>query len=127
VFLSSHLLDEVERICDREAFVDHGRVVTEVSIAELTAEGGSRLIVGVDDPDRAYKLLEGHPAVVSSSIDSGRLHLTVEPGRESAAAINRLLVESGLGVHQLAPAQATLEQRFLEITSRLGDEQEAEG
>ena len=68
-------------------------------------------------------LLDGHAAVKSASIDSGRLHLTVEPGREAAAAINRLLVEAGLDVHQLAPAQATLEQRFLEITSRLGEDE----
>jgi ABC-2 type transport system ATP-binding protein len=123
VFLSSHLLDEVERICDRVAIVDRGRVVTEGSIAELTAQGGSRLVIGVNDAEQARRLLDGHAAVKAASIDSGRLHLTVEPGQEAAAAINRLLVEAGLDVHQLAPAQATLEQRFLEITSRLGEDE----
>jgi hypothetical protein len=40
--------------------------------------------------------------------------------RDAAADINRVLVEAGLGVHRLEPAHASLEERFLEITSRLG-------
>jgi ABC-2 type transport system ATP-binding protein len=122
VFLSSHLLDEVERICDRVAIVDHGRVVTEGTIPELRAGGGSRLDVGCDDPERAWQVLDGNPAVVEAVLDGGLLRLRIQPGRESAAAVNRALVEAGLAVYELSPADATLEQRFLEITSRLGEE-----
>src|SRR5215207_11018552 len=58
VVLSSHLLDEVEKICDSIAIVDHGRVVMQGTIAELKAGGDQRTaLVGVDDVDRATGLL----------------------------------------------------------------------
>ncbi len=59
VFISSHLLDEVEKTCDAAAIVDRGKIVTQGAIAELAAGGGARheLILGVDDADRALDLL----------------------------------------------------------------------
>ncbi len=68
VFISSHLLDEVEKICDAAAIVDRGKIVTQGPIAEL-ASGGARdeLIVGVDDPDRALAMLEGREHVRSAA------------------------------------------------------------
>ena len=59
VFISSHLLDEVEKTCDAAAIVDRGKIVTQGAIADLAAGGGARheLIVGVDDPDRALGML----------------------------------------------------------------------
>jgi ABC-2 type transport system ATP-binding protein len=58
VFLSSHLLDEVEKICDVAAIVDRGKIITQGPIAEL-AEGGAHheLIVGVDDAEQALSAL----------------------------------------------------------------------
>jgi ABC-2 type transport system ATP-binding protein len=122
ILLTTHYMDEADKLCDRVAIVDHGRVVTEGTIAELRAGGGSRLDVGCDDPERARQLLDRHPAVVEATLDGGLLRLQIQPGKESAAAVNRALVEAGLAVYQLSPADATLEQRFLEITSRLGEE-----
>ena len=63
VFISSHLLDEVEKICDHAAIVDRGKIITQGAIAEL-AEGSTQheLIVGVDDPERALDVLEGKRA-----------------------------------------------------------------
>ncbi len=111
VFLSSHQLAEVERICDRVAIVDHGRLIAEGTLDELRSGGDKLLVVGCDDPDRALALISG-------------VEVDDDGGRASAVAVNRALVAAGLAVYRLEPLAATLEQRFLEITSRLGQEPE---
>jgi len=125
VFLSSHLLDEVEKVCDHAAIVDRGRVVMQGAIAEL-AHGGARseLIVGVDDPGRAIVLLEGLESVAEARRSDEGLRIVLASGAEqagsAAAEVNATLVGAGLAVMRLEPVRHSLEQRFLEITSRLG-------
>jgi ABC-2 type transport system ATP-binding protein len=122
VFLSSHLLDEVEKICDAAAIVDRGKVVTQGPIAELAGGGeGARheLIVGVDDVDLALGTLAGSELVhdVRRSDEGLRVVLSGEP--QTAATLNAALVRAGVGVLRLEPVRHSLEQRFLEVTSRL--------
>ena len=59
VFISSHLLDEVEKICDAAAIVDRGKIITQGTIADLAggAVAHHELIVGVDDVERALGTL----------------------------------------------------------------------
>ncbi|MBA3808958.1 MAG: ABC transporter ATP-binding protein [Solirubrobacterales bacterium] len=120
VFISSHLLDEVEKICDAAAIVDRGKVITQGPIAEL-AGGGSRheLIIGVDDPDRAIELLGRLEQVREAHRSDEGLRVTLAGGPESAAILNAQLVSAGFAVTRLEPVRHSLEQRFLEITSRL--------
>jgi len=119
IVLSSHLLDEVERTCDHVAIVDHGAIVAQGSIAELRGTG-LVLYVEADDRERAR-------AVLAASTDVERI---VDDGNVLAVSIlephvvpdlNRRLVEAGINVLRLEPQQASLEQRFLEITTRLED------
>jgi len=121
VFLSSHLLDEVERICDAAAIVDRGKIITQGPIAEL-AEGGARheLIVDVDDPERALQLLESLEQVSEAQHSEEGLHVVLAGGPETAAAVNARLVLAGLAVTRLEPVRRSLEQRFLAVTARLG-------
>ncbi len=81
VFLSSHLLDEVEKICDAAAIVDRGKIVTQGAISDL-AEGGTRheLIVGVDDPERALGALDGLDAVREARHGDGGLRVVLAGG-----------------------------------------------
>jgi ABC-2 type transport system ATP-binding protein len=120
VFISSHLLDEVEKICDAAAIVDRGKVVTQGPIAEL-AEGGARheLIVGVDDPERAIGLLGGIEQVREAHRSDEGVRVVLTGGPQSAAEVNARLVSAGLAVTRLEPVRHSLEQRFLEVTSRL--------
>jgi ABC-2 type transport system ATP-binding protein len=119
VFLSSHLLDEVEKTCAAAAIVDRGRVIAEGPIAELVRGGPSELRVGVDDPGRARELLDDHHAVSAVRLVDGGLLVTLRAS-DGVAAINTDLVGAGLAVSRLEPVRESLEQRFLEITSRLG-------
>jgi ABC-2 type transport system ATP-binding protein len=121
VFISSHLLDEVEKTCDAAAIVDRGKIITQGSIADL-ADGGEahhELIVGVDDVERALGTLGSSQLVLEAhrSDEGIRVVLAGEP--QSAAQVNALLVGAGVGVARLEPVRHSLEQRFLEITSRL--------
>ncbi len=127
VFISSHLLDEVEKICDHAAIVDRGKILMQGAISEL-AEGSARheLIVGVDDPARALELLQAGDSVLQAQrSDEGlRVVLGEAPGvsaAENAAAVNAALVGAGLAVSRLEPVRQSLEKRFLEVTSRLSD------
>jgi ABC-2 type transport system ATP-binding protein len=121
VFLSSHLLSEVERICDHAAIVDLGHVIAQGPIAEL-ARGADRheLIVEVDDEQRALALLRAHERVREAHPSEDGLRVTLT-GAGDAAAVNAVLVTAGIAVSRLDPVRQTLEQRFLEVTSKLGE------
>jgi ABC-2 type transport system ATP-binding protein len=118
IVLSSHLLDEVEKTCDHVAIVDGGKIVVQGSIDELRGANGVKLIIGVDKTAQARALLAAQESVLAVVDDGSLLHVTLhEPG--ATAYLNRRLVESGIAVERLEPVQATLEQRFLEVTTRL--------
>ncbi|HEY2572249.1 MAG TPA: ABC transporter ATP-binding protein [Solirubrobacteraceae bacterium] len=120
VFISSHLLDEVEKTCDAAAIVDRGKVVTQGTIAEL-AGGGTRqeLIVGVDDPELALSALDASELVREARRSDEGLRVVLAGGAQTAAQLNAALVRAGVGVMRLEPVRESLERRFLEITARL--------
>jgi len=118
IVLSSHLLDEVEKTCDHVAIVDQGRVVVQGSIAALRDGGEHSVLVEVDDRPRARALLGAHPAV-ARVVDDGAALRAVLLDSESVPDLNTRLVDAGLRVARLEPGRASLEQRFLEITTRL--------
>ena len=120
VFLSSHLLDEVEKICDAAAIVDRGKVVAQGPIAELA--GGqlrAELIVGVDDTDLAERTLAGSQLVSEVVRADEGLRVVLSGAPETAAQLNATLVAAGVGVARLEPVRHSLEQRFLDVISGL--------
>jgi ABC-2 type transport system ATP-binding protein len=122
VLLSSHLLDEVEKICDEVAIVDRGRVALQGSIAELAAGGEKTILIATNDDERALGLLAEHKAVASAATGSEGIRVMLRPDVEEKAAaddIGRRLVLADLAIRRFEPVRASLEQRFLEITSRL--------
>jgi ABC-2 type transport system ATP-binding protein len=121
VFLSSHLLDEVEKICDMVAIVDRGRILMQGTVAEMASGGRPSIAIGCDDIAAAQRMLRDHPAVADAVEVDGELRVTLSDDTDAAVAdVNRRLVEAGIAVHRLEPARVTLEERFLEVTSRLG-------
>jgi ABC-2 type transport system ATP-binding protein len=122
VFLSSHLLDEIEKTCAAAAVIDRGRLIAQGPISELVSGGRSQIEIGCDDAHAAVDLLDGHPdvAAVEPTLDGVRVSLA---GADGVAGINARLVKAGVAVFRIAPVHESLEQRFLEITSRVGAEQ----
>jgi ABC-2 type transport system ATP-binding protein len=118
IVLSSHLLDEVEKTCDAIAIVDQGRVVVQGSITDLRDQGGHTLVVEVDEPARARDVLAARPGV-ERVVDDGAELTVVLTDPAAVPDLNRSLVAAGIDVRRLEPARASLEQRFLEITTRL--------
>jgi ABC-2 type transport system ATP-binding protein len=121
VLLSSHLLAEVEKICDQVAIVDRGRVVVQGTIAELAGRGKTILVATSDDL-QALAILAEHRAVRSVAAAPDGIQVTLRPDVEADGAaddISRRLVMSGPAIRRFEPARASREQRFLESTSRL--------
>jgi ABC-2 type transport system ATP-binding protein len=124
VVLSSHLLDEVERTCDAVAIVDHGRVIRQGPIDELI-RGAGAVTVQVDcaEPARARQLIDEAGIAAGTALAHTGLTVTLPAGasREVVADLNRRLVTAGIDVYGLREVQASLEDWFLSVTSRLGE------
>jgi ABC-type multidrug transport system ATPase subunit len=112
VFLSSHLLSEVEALCDRVGVLDRGRLVAQDDLAALRAPTG-RVEVRTYDTAAASALL-GYRAE-----DVGAERLLVRT--EDPAGLNAELVRAGVPVEGLAPERRTLEDAVLELTSTGSD------
>lgn len=119
VFVSSHLLDEVQKIADDIAIVNSGRLVTHGSVRELVAGGRRRVRVRVDDQARAGAVLEALPYVAAvERTDGGELRLELDRVEDDRAIeLTRALVEAGVGVAELVQEKESLEKRFLDITA----------
>ena len=109
IFLSSHLLAEVEQMCTRVGVLDGGRLVVQDSLRALQAPTG-RTVVVTPDGERALGLLDGR---VEHRAGDRLVVRTEDP-----ATLNRLLVESGVRVHELGPERRGLEEVVLEATSQ---------
>jgi len=117
VFLSSHLLAEVEALCTRVGVVDRGRLVLQDDLSMLQAPTG-RVAVRTPDAGAALALLDGRV----SSRDGDRLLVR----GTDAAALNAELVRAGVRVAELGPERRTLEDIVLDVTTAGSDRVAAE-
>jgi len=113
VLISSHLLNEVEQICDRIGVIQSGRLVAEGTISELRGEVG--VLVRATPQDKARDALQQLLGAAQVTETDGAFNLKTEPGR--AAEINRALVQAGVDVSELRPNSLSLEEVFLTLTS----------
>jgi ABC-type multidrug transport system ATPase subunit len=112
LFLSSHLLAEVEHLCTSVGVMDRGRLVLQEELATLRAATG-RVLVRTPDADHAAALLDGHVEARAEDLLFVR--------HEDAAALNAALVTEGVRVAEIGPERRTLEDVVLEITSSGSD------
>jgi ABC-2 type transport system ATP-binding protein len=112
VVLSSHLLAEVEQVCDRVAVVSHGRLVVQSTVGDLVGLG--RLVIEAEPVADAAAVVAALLGAERVSVVGGKVH--VQAGPESAARINRALVLSDVDVTGLRQEARTLEEVFLQMT-----------
>jgi ABC-2 type transport system ATP-binding protein len=112
VLLSSHLMTEVEHICDRVGVISRGRLVGEGTVDEL--RGRESLWLRAEPAPEAERLLGTLQVVEQVARVDGGLRVAADP--TAAPAINRALVEAGISVAELRPERASLEKVFLELT-----------
>ena len=109
IFLSSHLLSEVEQICDRVAIIQRGQIVREGVVSELL-EAKTALRVEARPLEAAAAALSAHWSVTTNST-----WLSVQATREEIPAIVRRLVESNIDIYQVTSQRQTLEEYFLSV------------
>ncbi|MDX2043564.1 MAG: ABC transporter ATP-binding protein [Acidobacteriota bacterium] len=123
IFLSSHLLSEVEQVANHIGIIHQGKLLFQGTLAELQAERHEHLTVGVTQPDQAAKCLTAAGWQVQHGED-GLLNVAATT-REAAASINSLLVGQRLDVFHIAQAQASLEDIFLNLTNNSAEQEAA--
>jgi ABC-2 type transport system ATP-binding protein len=119
IFISSHLLNEIEQVCDRVAIINKGTIIAEGAVDDLVQQSQATL-VRVDQPRQAITILRELGGVQQVE-ECGDDLLVTAPGLPPAK-INAVLVQAGLDVHELRRAENSLERVFLEITGTASEQ-----
>ncbi|WP_020618771.1 ABC transporter ATP-binding protein [Paenibacillus daejeonensis] len=111
VFVSSHLLSEMELMCDRVAIIQSGKLIDVRPMRQQQMETDlSKVFFEVDQPQTALEVLEGTGAALEGN------HVVFLGNRENIAACNAQLVQAGIKVYGIRQQIKTLEDQFLEVT-----------
>ena len=113
VFLNSHLLSEVEQVCDRVAIIDHGRVVASGALDDVLGQSETQIRVSGLKPDDLAAIAFFGPV----SLVDDLLSVRPMPANRVHELVS-LLVKMGVQVHEVHSGRGSLEQRFLELIAR---------
>ena len=122
VMLTTHYMDEAERLCDRLAVVDHGQIIAEGSPADLIERLGGHHVVefsvnGASD-GAALEAWKGLPSVESVREDDGLVALNVKQPHLTIPALLEAIDQQGTRLQHLTTRQASLEDVFVRLTGR---------
>jgi ABC-2 type transport system ATP-binding protein len=127
VFMSTHILNDVERVCDRVGILDHGRLVTEAPMHELLASH-ARPILELDpepDQDAAVAALaatvRGQAWTRDVRVEHGLIRVFVTDAERAAAEVLPLVVTSGVRLARFERVRPTLEEVFLALVGTAGE------
>jgi len=113
-FISTHLLHEVEQICNKVTILNKGRLIARGTVKELLGKDNELVEIRTPDAGKAMEILTGIGYVKSVKPGAGGLEVELERGR--SAELNRLLVSQSVMVNYLVPKNQSLEQFFIELT-----------
>ncbi|MFW6075558.1 MAG: ABC transporter ATP-binding protein [Chloroflexota bacterium] len=113
VFLSSHMMHEVQEICDRVGILSQGRLISVGSVSDLVVEQGV-IQLRIEPADRALEVVRSLDWVERAEIHDGLLAIAAPLDR--SAELNQVLAGEGLFASEIRPLQRNLEDVFLEIT-----------
>ena len=121
VFVSSHVLTELEQFIDTVTFLNEGRIVASGALEEVLSSAGERYVVDASDNDRLADRLATHAAVEGvGRDDDGALVVDAEDPAAFAVALPQVLAEAGLGLHSMT-REGGLEERFLDMLDGEGE------
>jgi len=120
VLLSSHMMTEVEQVCDRVGVIRAGKLVAEGTIDELRGHHRESLLVRTDAPDAAQLLLAATPGVSGVDIDGNQLRIATT--QDLVPELNRVLVQAGIPVAELLWHRPSLEDVFFDLTRNQDDD-----
>lgn len=119
IFISSHILSEIENICSKVAIIDNGKIIDIKRIEDIRREMQNRFLIEVDNAEKAKEVIHRQlnviPAIQESSI-------IINIDKEFIPKINQLLLTSGINVYQIKADTKTLETEFIEKTSGSKDQ-----
>ncbi|HVF76722.1 MAG TPA: ABC transporter ATP-binding protein [Solirubrobacteraceae bacterium] len=115
VLLSSHLMAEVEELCDRVVIIASGRVRYEGALDELIATTAGRYELRTTDDERAHQIATAQRGI-DDLVRDGRGLTFAAAGEGAATALSIALGEAGVGIAALVPRTATLEELFFRMT-----------
>jgi ABC-2 type transport system ATP-binding protein len=128
VLLTTHYMDEAERLCDRLAIVDHGQIIAEGSPADLIDRLGGHHVVefAVSEPagagggatEKENDAWRGLPSVESVRHDNGLVALNVKQPHLTIPALLEAIDQQGTELQHLTTRQASLEDVFVRLTGR---------
>jgi ABC-2 type transport system ATP-binding protein len=125
IILTTHYMDEAERLCDRVAIMDHGRIISQGSPQQLIASVGGEHIVefaiaghAEGNADIEAALLTGIAGVGSHRVDAGLHQLSVRELHTAVPLIFEVLHRQGLRLSEFRTHSATLEDVFVGLTGR---------
>ncbi len=115
IFFSSHLLSEVEELCDRVVVLHRGEVKAAGPLSELMNVKGFHYRIDVSDVEKAMLIVQ---SIDGASVERGTMKDSITVGSETdlARTINHALVTAGIGVDQLVRTQKGLEDVYIELT-----------
>jgi ABC-2 type transport system ATP-binding protein len=120
IMISSHILSELEEMCDQIGIVERGRLVFSGTMDEIRTRMGIsskiRVKVAGDNQTRAVELLTALPQVATVNMLDDHIAVTFRDGQAGDGIIARTLVQAGLDVLSLVPEQLRLDDAFLQLT-----------
>ncbi len=120
ILLATNYLDEADRLCNKVAIIDHGRVVVQGSPSELKRSVGADVVeVATREPERLRRVIETERWVKKIVVgELGDLHIFVEDAAVALPAVMRIGLEHGIGLERVTYSQPSLDDVFLLHTGR---------
>jgi len=119
IMISSHILSELEEICDHVGIIEQGRLVFSGTLEEIRPRLGIESKVRVcvaDHQDKAIELLSAMPQVRQVQALSGEIAVTFNEGQHANGIVARTLVNAGLDIISIQPERLKLDDAFLQLT-----------
>lgn len=116
IIMASHLLDEVEKVCDHVAILKYGKLIASGSVSSVLADEDCYLI-NAANKEKLHQVLINLPGVSRLTITNEGIECYIRPGAIAAEQINQYCFDNDLILNQLSAKKKRLEEKFFELTS----------